>query len=229
MAWPPRSRLCLTHAVGAPDASIGLRIAVAAPLGVGAAILVGLTAGWPAAPATGWIVAAVAYLTWTWLIVARLDADGTRAHATKYAEDDSTPWILDLAMLVASVASLGGVGYLLAAGSAGGDIGAAVVGTLSVAAAWVTVHTVYMLRYARLYYTGEEGGIDFHQTDEPDYADFAYLAFTLGMTYQVSDTDIGARPIRMAALRHALLSFLLGAIVLAITVNLVASLLGVGH
>jgi uncharacterized membrane protein len=229
MTWSPRSPLCLTHAVATPDASIGVRIVVAAPLGLAAAILVGLTAGWPSAPATGWIVAAAVYLTWTWLIVGRLDPEGTRAHATRYAEDDSTPWILDLAVLVASVASLGGVGYLLAAGSTGGDVGAAVVGTLSVAAAWLTVHTVFMLRYARLYYTGEEGGIDFHQTDQPDYADFAYLAFTLGMTYQVSDTDIGDRPIRMTALRHALLSFLLGAIVLAITINLVASLLGFGH
>jgi uncharacterized membrane protein len=128
------------------------------------------------------------------------------------------------------VASLAGVGYLLAAESTGG-ISAAVVGALSVAAAWVTVHTVYMLRYARLYYTGDEGGIDFNENEgyRPDYGDFAYLAFTLGMTYQVSDTDLTDRQIRMAALRHALLSFLLGAIVLAIVINLGASLIGAGH
>ncbi|KAA0086929.1 DUF1345 domain-containing protein [Mycolicibacterium sp. P9-64] len=214
----------------ATDASVGLRIVVAVPLGVGAAIVVGLTAGWPFAPATGWIVAAVAYLIWTWLIVGHLDAVQTARHATKYGEDDSTPWIIDVTVLLASVASLGGVGYLLAADSTGG-IGAAVVGTLSVAAAWVTVHTVYMLRYARLYYTGDEGGIDFHGSENyrPDYGDFAYLAFTLGMTYQVSDTDLTDRQIRMAALRHALLSFLLGAIVLAIVINLGASLIGAGH
>ena len=60
-------------------------------------------------------------------------------------------------------------------------------------AAWLAVHTVYMLRYARLYYGGDDaGGIDFHEGDDyrPDYGDFAYLAFTLGMTYQVSDTDL---------------------------------------
>lgn len=213
----------------APDKPIGLRLAVAAPLGVAAAIVVGLTTEWPYAPATGWITAVAVYLAWTWLIVGRLDADHTRTHATRYAEDDSTPWILDLTVLAASLGSLGGVGYLLVAGSTGGNVGAAVVGTLSVVAAWLTVHTVYMLRYARLYYSGEAGGIDFNQSTEPDYGDFAYLAFTLGMTYQVSDTDIGDRSIRMAALRHALLSFLLGAIVLAITINLVASLLGVSH
>jgi uncharacterized membrane protein len=215
--------------MGAPDAPIALRILVAVPLGVGAAVLAGLTVGWPFAPAAGWIVAAAVYLTWTWLIVGRLTPEGTRAHATRYAEDDSTPWILDIALLVASIASLGGVGYLLVAGTAGGDVGAAVVGTLSVATAWVVVHTVYMLSYARLYYTGEPGGIDFHQPEPPDYADFAYLAFTLGMTYQVSDTDIHDRRIRATALRHALLSFLLGAIVLAIVINLGASLIGAGH
>jgi uncharacterized membrane protein len=216
--------------MGAPDASVGLRILVAAPLGVGAAIVVGLTAGWPFAPAAGWIVAAVAYLIWTWLIVGRLDAVQTARHATRYGEDDSTPWIIDLTVLMASVASLGGVGYLLAAESTGG-VSAAVIGALSVAAAWVTVHTVYMLRYARLYYTGDEGGIDFNESEgyRPDYGDFAYLAFTLGMTYQVSDTDLTDRQIRMAALRHALLSFLLGAIVLAIVINLGASLIGAGH
>jgi uncharacterized membrane protein len=216
--------------MGAPDASLGLRILVAVPLGVAAAIVVGLTAGWPFAPATGWIVAAVAYLIWTWLIVGRLDAVQTARHATRYGEDDSTPWIIDLTVLLASVASLGGVGYLLAAESTGG-VGAAVVGALSVAAAWITVHTVYMLSYARLYYTGDEGGIDFNESDgyRPDYGDFAYLAFTLGMTYQVSDTDLTDRRIRMAALRHALLSFLLGAIVLAIVINLGASLIGARH
>jgi len=216
--------------MGAADASVGLRILVAVPLGVGAAIVVGLTAGWPFAPAAGWIVGAVAYLIWTWLIVGRLDAVQTARHATRYGEDDSTPWIIDVTVLLASVASLGGVGYLLAAESTGG-IWAAVIGALSVAAAWVTVHTVYMLSYARLYYSGDEGGIDFNESEgyRPDYGDFAYLAFTLGMTYQVSDTNLTDRHIRMAALRHALLAFLLGAIVLAIVINLGASLIGAGH
>jgi uncharacterized membrane protein len=217
--------------MGLVDASIGLRIGLAAPLGVAAAVVVGLTAGWPYAMAAGWVTAAAIYLAWTWLDIGGWTAHDTARHATRYREDDSTPWILDLVVLIASVASLGGVGYLLAAESSGGDVGAAVVGALSVAAAWLTVHTIYMLRYARLYYGGDDaGGIDFHEADDyrPDYGDFAYLAFTLGMTYQVSDTDLTARPVRMTALRHALLSFVLGAIVLAMVINLGASLVG-GH
>jgi uncharacterized membrane protein len=94
----------------------------------------------------------------------------------------------------------------------------------SVAAAWAVVHTVFTLRYALLYYGGPDGGVNFNQKEDPAYADFAYLAFTIGMTYQVSDTDLQTRPIRATALRQALLSYLLGAVILAVTINLVAGL-----
>jgi uncharacterized membrane protein len=83
---------------------------------------------------------------------------------------------------------------------------------------------VFALRYARLYYEGGGTGVDFNQNGDPTYSDFAYLAFTIGMTYQVSDTDLNARDIRTTALSQAMLSFLLGAIILAVTINLVAGL-----
>jgi len=108
--------------------------------------------------------------------------------------------------------------------SPAGGLVAAVVGILSVAASWFALHTVYTLRYARLYYQGPPKGIDFHQDGEPTYADFAYVSFTLGMTYQVSDTDLRTRDIRATGLRQAMLSYLFGAIILAITINLVAGL-----
>jgi len=65
-----------------------------------------------------------------------------------------------------------------------------------------------MLRHALLYYTGSDGGINFNQDDPPRYTDFAYLAFTVGMTFQVSATDLKTHLIRATALRHALLSYL---------------------
>lgn len=84
---------------------------------------------------------------------------------------------------------------------------------------------MFTLRYARLYYVNGSGGIDFNQGDDPPaYVDFAYLAFTIGMTYQVCDTDLKTRKIRATALRQALLSYVFGAMVLALTVNLVAGL-----
>ena len=80
-------------------------------------------------------------------------------------------------------------------------------------------------RYARLYHLGPNGGIDFNQHAPPRYSDFAYLAFTIGMTFQVSDTNLQTAEIRATALRHALLSYLLGAVILATTINLVSGLL----
>jgi uncharacterized membrane protein len=68
--------------------------------------------------------------------------------------------------------------------------------------------------------------IGFQDDGLPEYADFVYVAFTIGMTFQVSDTDLAERPIRRAALNHALLSFLFGSVILAITVSLVAQILG---
>jgi uncharacterized membrane protein len=77
------------------------------------------------------------------------------------------------------------------------------------------------------YYTPTlPGAIDFKSGDyKPDYGDFAYVAFTVGMTFQVSDTDIGSRLIRRTVLRHALISYLFGAIIVALMVNVIATLL----
>jgi len=95
------------------------------------------------------------------------------------------------------------VGLLLSGGS-GNKVLQAGLSILAVAAAWASVHTVFTTRYARLYYTGPDGGIDFNQDDPPQYSDFAYLAFTIGLTFQVSDTDLKTKLIRAtAAAAHA--------------------------
>ncbi|OBK41182.1 hypothetical protein A5659_10590 [Mycobacterium sp. 1165196.3] len=199
-----------------------VRILVSVALGVAVAVVVGNTAGWRFAVA-GWIVTAGTYVVWTQLIVFGMDAEQTCRWATR---EDPTRWIADAVILSASVASLGGVGYVVAAGSRAGHeaLAAAVFGILTVAASWVAVHTLYTVHYARLYYSDEPGGINFHDPEPPRFRDFAYLAFTVGMTYQVSDTEIGLTTIRATVLRHALLSYLLGAVVLAVTINLIAGL-----
>ena len=95
---------------------------------------------------------------------------------------------------------------------------------VSVFVSWTLVHTVFTLKYARQYYTSPVGGIDFNEEDPPQYSDFAYLSFTIGMTFQVSDTNIQSKQIRRTALRHAWLSFPLGAVIIATSINLVAGL-----
>jgi len=212
-----------------PDGPTVFRVGTAVVVGVVAAVVIGVTAGVKYAPPAGWLVTAIIYLAWTWALIRHMTAAQTREHACRRHEEDATRGWSHAIMLLASIASLAGVGYLLLAEtSKSGDVIAAAVGALSVVASWFSVHTVFMLRYARLFYSGEEDGIDFNQghdpKSQPTYRDFAYLAFTIGMTYQVSDTNIKARNIRSTALGHAMLSFFLGAIILAVTINLVVGL-----
>ena len=202
--------------------TVAVRISVAVALGVTVAVAVGHTVGWRFA-LVGWITAAGVYVAWTQLILHGMDADQTRRWVTR---EDPTRWVADVVILSASVASLGGVGYVVAAGAHSGAVAlaAAVVGVLTVAASWFAVHTLFTVHYARLYYSDEPGGINFHDPEPPRFRDFAYVAFTVGLTFQVSDTEICLTSIRATVLRHALLSYLLGAVVLAVTINLIAGL-----
>jgi uncharacterized membrane protein len=202
--------------------TVAVRISIVSSVGVAVALAVGNTVGWRFA-LVGWVVTAGLYVAWTWLIIGRMDADRTREYVLR---EDPTRWVADAVILTASIASLGGVGYVVAAGSHSGAraIAAAVVGILTVAASWFAVHTLYTVHYARLYYWDNPGGINFHDPEPPRFRDFAYVAFTVGMTYQVSDTEIGLTAIRATVLRQALISYLLGAVVLAVTINLVAGL-----
>jgi uncharacterized membrane protein len=194
--------------------------------GLVTAAVVGTMSRWLYAPLAGWDVAAIIFSAWTWGAIGSFDAAHTTAHATR---EDPGRTVTSLLVLVAAIGSLAGVGVIIAlANSAKGatqDLLAG-FGVLSVALSWFTVHTLFTLRYAYLYFRGAGGGIDFNQKAPPRYLDFAYLAFTIGMTFQVSDTDIETPKLRATALRHALLSYLLGAVIVASTINLLAGLGG---
>jgi uncharacterized membrane protein len=177
-----------------------------------------------AAPLIGWDILAVIFCGWVWSTVWRLDAESTASHARR---EEPSRDLADLVLLGAAIASLIAVGAVLfGAGSAGGNLKylEAALALVSVFVSWILVHTVFTLKYARLYYTGTPGGIDFNEAEAPDYADFAYLSFTIGMTFQVSDTNIETKQIRRTALRHAWLSFPLGAVIIATSINLVSGL-----
>ena len=194
----------------------------------GAAVLAGSLVGgasWQVGLSGAWCTGALVFLAWVWTSIWAKDAAATAEHAT--AEDVSRA-MADVIVLGASVASLGAVAYTLV--EASGEQGTTkvllillVVATVTLA--WASVHTIYTLRYADLYYSAPVGGIDFKGDEAPEYRDFAYLALTIGMTYQVSDTDLQTKKIRRPAIRHALISFVFGAVIVAITINVVASLL----
>ncbi len=184
------------------------------------------TGHWSYAPILGWDVAALVFEVWVWLAVGRMDAAATEAHA---AREDPSARTSDVLLLVANLASLAAVAYVIVDSNNAHGAAAALLAALalgSVAISWLLVQTLFTLRYAVLYYSGTPGGIDFNSDQPPRYADFAYVAFTLGMTYQVSDTDITDGQIRVAILRQGILSYLFGTVILASTVNLVVGLAG---
>ena len=145
---------------------------------------------WQAATLIGWDVGVLFLITWIWWAVGGLDADECKAHANR---EDTSIRLTELIVLSAGVALLAAVGLaLIRAGKASGATKAFLIGlgVLSVALSWGLVHTVFTLRYARSYYARPVGGVDFNEDDPPTYLDFAYLALTIGMTFQVSDTNL---------------------------------------
>jgi uncharacterized membrane protein len=185
-------------------------------------------APWQLSTLVGWDVAAATYLLWVWTSVGPFSPDETRRFAIK--EDNSRP-VAHLLVVTACVVSLVGVGFDLLKASEETDAGTDVVligaAVLTVVLSWATVHTVFALRYAHEFYSPPIGGIDFKSGRDfaPDYRDFAYVAFGIGMTFQVADTDIQERKIRHTVLIHSMLSYLFGAVILAVTINIVAAIL----
>jgi uncharacterized membrane protein len=199
---------------------LGVGSAVGVAVGVGSAFF----APWQAVPLLGWGAASLTWVGWVWVSIVSLDPTATSRNATR---EDPHGAVADLLLLSASVAILAAVilGVVKAGDTSGADrallLGS---GIAVVIASWGVVQTVFTLRYASLYYRGATHAVDFNEDDDPSYADFAYLAFTIGMTYQVSDTDLRTKAVRHTALRHALLSYLFGTVIIATTINLAAGL-----
>jgi uncharacterized membrane protein len=211
---PKRQGLAGRRASGA---LVAAGATLTAALLAGAAVPVAITGAWGAG--------ALVVVSWIWLTVRTMDPGETKTHAQA---EDSSQLLADVTVLVASIASLVAIGYtLITAGNREGATKAMLI-LLAIAVvgiSWLLVHMIYMLRYGDLYYGEPIGGIDFNDDEPPDYRDFAYVALTIGMTFQVSDTSFTMKRMRSLAIRHALLSFVFVAVIVALTINSVASLL----
>ena len=170
-------------------------------------------------PLVGWDVAALVILgviAWD-----MRGADSTHT-ATVAKRDDMNHSLSDAVALFASLTSLGAVIYLLT--SKDSSILHVAFGLASIVISWATVHMLYALRYAAMYYSDPEGGIDFNSKEMPRFSDFRYLAHTIGMTYQVADTDLSTSKFRTIVLGHAALSFIFGTAIIATTINFLVNL-----
>jgi uncharacterized membrane protein len=205
-----------------PLVSPRVRLGVSWLVGLAVAAVAWLLGPWQVALLAGWGTWLLVFVAWVWSSIGRLDAEATRRVATT---EDLSHVLAELLWIAASLMNLLAVGMALVMASderrgVAALINAAAV--VSVVASWAAVHTVFALRYARMYYErGEglrlEGG-------PPDYRDFAYVAFTIGMTYQVSDTDTTSPQFRRTMLGHALLSYLFGTVIIATVINAVVGL-----
>jgi uncharacterized membrane protein len=193
-------------------------------IGILVAVFVSLFGSLRFGPLVGWDATALIYMMWVWKDLWPAGAEQTSSLAVY---EDPTRALADLLLLTSSVVSLVAVGFVLldAAQSTGlAEVLRVGLGLASVVLSWAIVHTVFALRYARLFYGDIPGGVDFNQEELPTYRDFAYLAFTVGMTFQVSDTNLQSGEIRRTVLRQALLSYLFSTFILATTINLVVAL-----
>jgi uncharacterized membrane protein len=215
--------MAVHYAKGKRTASGTTRILIAIIAGVVAWFVADSVFAWYSAPLVAWDTAAGVYLLWMWSTISRLKDKETSDFALR---EDPSRGLTDFVLLFASIASLAAVATVLLSGSTSTSATAwrAGLGVFSVVLSWALTHTIFMLRYAELYYTDIPGGVAFDGTTQPSFRDFAYLAFTMGMTFQVSDTGFRSTAFRSLALRHALLSYMFGTVIVATTINLVAGL-----
>lgn len=202
------------------------RLFTSALIGLGAIALVFAICDWRTETKllVGWDVAVVFYLGFVIYLAARSDVHRIRHRAA--LQDEGQTMIL-LATVAAALASLAAI--LAVLGTSPGN--PRLPGHLALAAgtivlSWAFIHAMFALHYAHEYYgDGRDrriGGMTFPEDGEPDYWDFAYFSFTIGMCAQVSDVTVSSKVIRRTVLAHSVLSFVYNAALLALMVNIAA-------
>jgi len=179
-----------------------------------------------------WISFALTVIMQDWIIIATSHPREVRAIAKL---QDSSRTVLFLFVLCAAVASLGAIIMLLksAKGHTSNVNNHILLAIFAVVVSWWLVHTIFTLLYAHLYYDTdtddgkkkEVGGLDFPGNEQPDYLDFVYFSFVIGMTFQTSDVSISSRKIRRFNLVHSLLSFAFNTAILALSINVISGMI----
>ena len=184
---------------------------------------------WPFRALLGWCVGTTVYLVLAWWLAEVFDPKGTRQRAQAQDEPSVVLFGLMLLAVVACVASitlllqqvreLQGIARVLHVGLA----------MLALALSWLFIQTIFAFRYAHRYYQEEKRkrpggpGLEFPKQSNPDYFDFLYYSFVIGMTSQVSDVQVSSREMRRLTLGHSILSFAFNVLIVALTINVLAS------
>ena len=188
-----------------------------------AASLLGATIGTAPGLLVGVAVAGTCFVGTGWLVLWPMDAEATRRNAGR---EDFRPHVDEAVIVGVALLGLSGIVGLLLADRASAAVWPSAVAVAGVFMAWASLHLMYATRYAFIYYAVDEpGGIDFNSEAPPAFRDFLYFSYNLGMTYQVSDTNVESGAIRAIVLRHCLLAYVFGTAILATMINLVVGTL----
>ncbi len=175
----------------------------------------------------GWNLGAITYLALAWTTVAHTDATMTRVRAQTH---DQSGYVIFILVVTAASASFVAIGFLVGDFRSLPHWGRVAHLTLSISAlllSWLLIQTLFAFHYARWYYsrTAESathrGGLRFPSDKEPDYLDFAYYSFVVGMTSQVSDVMVTTRQMRRLTLVHGVLAFIFNIAILAMSINII--------
>jgi len=199
----------------------GPRLAGSIVLGTTVGVVVGFLTGALLGVLAAIAATATVFVVVGWIVLWPMDAAATKRTVSR---EEFRPVAREVVMVAAAVGGLAGIVTLLLLSGSGTARAAAAVAPGGVFMLWAGLHLMYATRYAHLYYGAPEGGINFNSPDHPTYRDFLYFSYNLGMTYQVSDTSVGSATIRAVALRHCLLSYVFGTVILATTINLVTGI-----
>ncbi|MEO5684348.1 MAG: DUF1345 domain-containing protein [Chitinophagaceae bacterium] len=177
-----------------------------------------------------WDVFCLTILINTWIVFFTCSPATLRKIASK---EDGSRFFVFILVLISSLASMITVLFLILSKDNKHPTLYLPVAIAGMLLSWVMVHTTFCFHYAYMYYGDDDDkpethaeGLEFPEENAPDYLDFAYFSFVIGMTFQVSDVQITSREIRRQALVHGLLAFALNTFVVALTVNLIAGLKG---
>ena len=171
----------------------------------------------------GWDVGGLVLLALAWLTITSAGPEETQRRAA--AEDPGRTVVYVLVLLTSAVSLLAATPLVRGARALPTGESRVLIALClaTVALSWTLTHTAFCLRYAHLYYREDAegvGGVEFPGQAKPCYFDFAYLAFTVGMCFQVSDATLSSPQIRRTVLLHALLSFVYNSAILAFVLNL---------
>jgi uncharacterized membrane protein len=173
----------------------------------------------------GWDVAVAVYLALAFHMMRSADVHRIRRRAVMQDEGQLTMLVLTVAAALASLAAIFAELGTAARGAEGRQPTHLALATATILLSWAFIHTIFALHYAHEFYDQRTGGgMVFPGGDQtPDYWDFVYFSFVIGMTSQVSDVGVTSRQIRRTVAAHGIVSFMFNAALLALTVNIAAS------